>query len=389
MRTAIVAIFKNECEYVLEWIAYHRAVIGITDFIIADNISDDGTTQLLEALDQAGIIKRIVFPRESESAGPQIPAYNYILQQFKDLYDYFLFIDADEFLVNKTGKKLEKFIAQAERHENFGAIALNWQIFGSSGNTYKQNGLVIELFNRASKKNQRVNCHIKSLVSSKAIEKMYIHHADLKENFVCYDETLQQAVFLDQPLDTVSCTGIRTTPFTKDIKNSLFYVAHFAVKSKYEHFLKKASRGSAGGLASRQKGHIYFKTHDLNDEVCLDLKVHADVVFNEIKRLKERLDKKTLYFRYCNAYIDKKHERFSGWVYSDGQIPVSLCFLIDDTKIIELPLNAVRKDVVSKGLSPSEHCGFNYLWSDIGMYKENLRVWIKGSNLIIFEASIS
>src|SRR6188474_819157 len=100
MRTAIVAIFKNECEYVLEWIAYHRAVIGINDFIIADNISDDGTTQLLEALDQAGLIKRIVFPRESESAGPQIPAYNHILEQFKDQYDYFLFIDADEFLVN-------------------------------------------------------------------------------------------------------------------------------------------------------------------------------------------------------------------------------------------------------------------------------------------------
>jgi glycosyltransferase involved in cell wall biosynthesis len=389
MRTAIVAIFKNESEYVLEWIAYHRAIIGINDFIIADNISDDGTTQLLEALEQAGVIKRIVFPRESESAGPQIPAYNHILEQFKSQYDYFLFIDADEFLVNNTGKSLEGYLAEAAEKDNFGAISLNWQIFGSSGNSYKQNGLVTEIFYRASKKNQRVNCHTKSLVSSTAIQKMYIHHADLKENFICYDETLQQTIFLDQPLDTISCEGTRTTPFTKDIKNNLFYIAHFAVKSKYEHFLKKAARGSAGGMSSRQKGQLYFKIHDLNDDTCLDLKKHTDTIADEIKSLKRILQTETLYFSYCNAYIDKKHERFSGWIYSETQLPVTLCFLIDDKKIMELPLNAVRKDVVSKGLSNQENCGFNYLWSDIGIYKESLKVWIKSSNLVIFEANIS
>ena len=388
MRTAIVAIFKNECEYVLEWIAYHRAVIGINDFIIADNISDDGTTQLLEALDQAGIIKRVIFPRESESIGPQIPAYNHIIEQYKAEYDYFLFIDADEFLVNNTGKNLEDYLVEAAQKENFGAIALNWQIFGSSGNTYKKNGLVIETFCRASKKNNRVNCHTKSLVSSKAIEKMHIHHASLKENFVCYDETLQQAAFLNDPHDTVSREDTRTTPFTKTINNSLLYVAHYVVKSKYEHFLKKANRGSAGGLASRQKGKSFFKSHDLNDELCLDLNSNTDIVYNEIRHLKKSLQERTLYFSYCKGYIDKKHDRFSGWIFCDSKNTISLCFLMDDKNIVELPLNTLRIDVVKKGLSTNEHCGFNYLFSDIGLYNESLKVWIKGSNLIIFEANI-
>jgi len=46
MKIAIVAIFKNEFSYILEWISYHLE-IGEDHFYIADNVSDDGTSQLL------------------------------------------------------------------------------------------------------------------------------------------------------------------------------------------------------------------------------------------------------------------------------------------------------------------------------------------------------
>ena len=100
MKVALVAIVKDEHEYMLEWLAYHRAIIGIDGVIVADNVSSDGTSQLLEALDMAGYINRVHYPRLSPDAGPQIPAYNDIVNRFGSDYDYFLFIDADEFLVN-------------------------------------------------------------------------------------------------------------------------------------------------------------------------------------------------------------------------------------------------------------------------------------------------
>lgn len=388
MRIAIAAIFKNECEYILEWIAYHRSVIGIHDFIIADNISDDGSSQLLEALEQASIIKRIVFPRHLENVGPQTFAYNHIIKQYKSDYDYFLFIDADEFLVNNTGSSIEDFIIKAEQKKEFGGLALNWRIFGSSGNTYKKNGLVTETFYRASKKSQRVNCHIKSLVASNAVNEMYIHHAQLKDSFIFYDETLNPAVFLENPLNTEACPEKITAPFTKEINNHVLYVAHFAVKSKQEHFFKKANKGSGASTASRHKGKIYFNIHDINDESCFDLTKHSLTVDKEIRNIAQALKESSLYYNYCSACIDKKHDRFAGWITTDSNKKIILSILIDRKNIVELPLNTIRNDVYSKGLSTIEKCGFDYSWNDIGLYKESICIWIKGSNHIIFEASI-
>jgi hypothetical protein len=389
MRIAIVAIFKNECEYVLEWIAYHRSVIGIKDFIIADNVSDDGTTQLLEALDQAGEIKRIFFPRESETDGPQVPAYNHIIEKYSADYDYFLFIDADEFLVNNTGLSLERFISEFEVNEDFGSLTLNWRIFGSSGNTYRQDGLVIERFYRAANLDEKVNCHVKSLVSSKAVEKMHIHQVDLKEGFACYDETKQKAKFLSLPSDPEPCEGNRTAPFTQNINNSLLYVAHFAVKSKAEHFFKKAGRGSAGGLSSREKGRQYFIGHDLNQQLCLDLFQHVENVEAEIKVLKKSLREKSPFYHYSHVFIDRKDDCFSGWIAIDSDFPLTLNCVLDNKREVELPLNKIRKDVFDKGMAKNKLCGFSYQWSDIGNYGESIKIWIKGGNLMIYESTIS
>ncbi|WHI50417.1 glycosyltransferase family 2 protein [Microbulbifer sp. MLAF003] len=61
MKFGIAAIFKNEYEYILEWIVYHQ-LIGVDAFYIADNVSDDGSSQLLEALDSLGVIKGFISP---------------------------------------------------------------------------------------------------------------------------------------------------------------------------------------------------------------------------------------------------------------------------------------------------------------------------------------
>lgn len=389
MRIALVAIFKNECEYVLEWIAYHRAVLGISDFIIADNVSDDGTSQLLEALDLSGDIKRVFFPRESENIGPQVPAYNFILNKFAADYDFFLFIDADEFLVNNTGKAIADVVQQYSAINNFGAVALNWRIFGSSGNTYKQDGLVIERFYRASKNHETINSHLKSLVAGNRVQKMHIHQADLNDGFIYYDENLQPTQFVNHPSDSEVCIGTKTAPYTKAINNSRLYVAHFAVKSKSEHFQKKASRGSAGGSAGKEKGRQYFIGHDMNYEPCLDLYKHRDEVLAEIILLKKSLREKSPYFNYSQAAIDNKRTQLSGWAITDSDQPLTLTCLLDEKREKELTLNTKRKDLVKMGLSETELCGFSYPWAEIGDFTQSIKVWIKGGNLVIFEMTVS
>ncbi len=388
MKVALVAIVKDEHEYMLEWLAYHRAIIGIDGVIVADNVSSDGTSQLLEALDMAGYINRVHYPRLSPDAGPQIPAYNDIVNRFGSDYDYFLFIDADEFLVNNKAMPIQEILSQYESHADFGALVLNWRIFGSAGNTFKRNGLVTERFYRASRKQEGVNRHTKVLAKSNLIDQIHIHHVQLKTGFVCYDESGLPAVFLRRPSSADICEQGESTPFTKTIMNSGLYIAHFAVKSKAEHFFKKAKRGSAGGKSSHEKGERYFSGHDLNHEECKDLYEHLPAIKGEIASIYSRLNELTPYTSYLRCHVDQTDSVFAGWVATDFDGTVSLKVLLDGVYEKELPLNTVRTDVFSKDISNTELCGFRYAWKEIGDYKKSVAIWVKGGNLVVFEKTI-
>ncbi|NJS39772.1 MAG: glycosyltransferase family 92 protein, partial [Rhodobacteraceae bacterium] len=53
--TALCAILRNEIRGVVEWLAHYKA-LGVDEFLIYDNASDDGTEALLAALAEAGEI---------------------------------------------------------------------------------------------------------------------------------------------------------------------------------------------------------------------------------------------------------------------------------------------------------------------------------------------
>ncbi|MDO8883300.1 glycosyltransferase family 2 protein, partial [Pseudotabrizicola sp.] len=60
-RTAIVTTMKNEGPFILEWIAYHRA-IGVDDFLVYTNDCTDGTDTMLELLQAKGLCQHRVNP---------------------------------------------------------------------------------------------------------------------------------------------------------------------------------------------------------------------------------------------------------------------------------------------------------------------------------------
>ncbi|WP_366916825.1 glycosyltransferase family 2 protein [uncultured Nitratireductor sp.] len=88
---------KDEGPYLLEWIAYHRA-LGVSQFLIADNNSTDGTGDLLRALQSTGFVELLDYP-ETPGVPPQLPAYSELMERFGSEADWIAFIDADEFLL--------------------------------------------------------------------------------------------------------------------------------------------------------------------------------------------------------------------------------------------------------------------------------------------------
>ena len=384
MKIAIICIVKNEFDYILEWLAYHRSVLGITNFIVADNVSDDGTTELLEALDQCGFINREHFPRINNDKGIQADAYNHILKKYGGKYDYMAFIDADEFIVNKTGVDFKKVLKNISGSHDAGAVALNWKIFGSSGLYYQTDQLVTERFTWASRPDHKFNHHIKSILKPSRVREMFIHHAHLKKDKYYYDQK-GKTCFIETITEKEELDLGCVSPFSRTIRNSELYVAHYVVKSKDEHMIKKAKRGSAAGKVSRQKGMGYFKGHDLNQFECFDLSCHSDEVKEEINAIQNRLKTHSLFYSPLRTHVDRIDGVLSGWVGVQNNQEIVIKILIDGVEEVEHDLTVLRPDVLNAGVSVLEKCGFKL---DISKYdKQRLKIWIKGANAVLWDGS--
>lgn len=96
----IVTAMKNEGPYILEWVAHHLS-IGFGHFLVVTNDCEDGTDEILLALQKRGILTHTVNPRVmTEEVGKwQIAALRFA--QFFPAYQsakWILHSDVDEFL---------------------------------------------------------------------------------------------------------------------------------------------------------------------------------------------------------------------------------------------------------------------------------------------------
>ncbi|WP_444935015.1 glycosyltransferase family 2 protein [Microbulbifer sp. JTAC008] len=366
MKFGIAAIFKNEYEYILEWIAYHQ-LIGVDTFYIADNISDDGSSQLLESLDYLGVIKRVYFPRVGDM-GPQVPAYNHILDNYGDEVDLLGFIDADEFIVSTNGMPLKDNLKAFDRIEDAGALALNWRNFGSSGRKFKGEGPVIERFMRASKKDHDFNRHIKTILKPKMTKKMHIHECILHSGRY-YNANLEPTVFED---------NMEIAPKTAEVTFECLRINHYVVKSRQEHLANKERKGSGAGSSTRRKGEGYFKGHDLNDEEDNTLIDLVPAVNQRVEELRAQVCDKSPYLCRGNAVVNAKPDLIFGWAASEFEGALKLRILINGSEYL-VDVNKDRQDVVDRGLSRRLQCGFAFRPPKSLTLKDQVEAYIYGS----------
>lgn len=367
---AIAAIFKNELEYVIEWLAHHR-LLGIEKFFIADNQSDDGTSELLQALDYAGFITRIPFPRIDKNVGPQALAYNYIINNYGDEIDLIGFIDADEFLYADGGVDFLDTLAGLCGIDGCSAIGINWAVFGSGGASRKAIGNVTSRFVRRGYQDYFNNYHIKSLVRPKFVEKMQIHHASLSSGR--YVNT--KGEFIDFP------GSEHVGPKTSNVIWDKIRLNHYVVKSYSELMEKKSNKGSAAGSSSRVKGEEYFKVHDVNDVLDNSLLAQHDSLQKEMLSIEAVLRKNTPYFSYSIGYANIVDQVLSGWVISDFKSEELLRVLITiDNVEHQCLVNRARPDIVRKGLSDNSICGFSMRLPRIISDVSELEVTVYGSS---------
>lgn len=222
MKIAVCCIFKDENDYIEEWINYHKT-IGFDHFIIYDNDSK------ISPMENLGNFKDIITYTKwpGHYVGRQCRAYDDCIKNNKN-YDWIAFIDIDEFIVLLDTKKLN-IKEYLKNYEEFDAVALNWLQFGPSGHKTKQKS-VIYSYTKAcfsAESNKHVKCIVKP---SKINQRVGNPHF-----FPCKTVNVE--------FNTVN------GPFSDPVINKHMRINHYVTRSE-EDFKDKIVRGGGNAIRS-------------------------------------------------------------------------------------------------------------------------------------------
>lgn len=174
MRVTEVAFTKNEGRFLLEWLAFHRA-IGVDDFLVYTNDCEDESPALLDRLTEMGIVTHVPNPL---AAGEKPQNKALALANEHPLVkraDYVLQIDPDEFLCIKVGQgRIADLLATApDAH----AICIQMRFFGDSGFSAMPDGLMTEHLTHASREDFDFNAIVKSIaLNTPLFDKVTANH---------------------------------------------------------------------------------------------------------------------------------------------------------------------------------------------------------------------
>ena len=231
-RIALCAIVRNEIRGIVEWLAHHKA-LGFTEFLIYDNDSTDGTTELLTALDDAGEVLHLPWPHEV-GARPQRLAYEHARKHSEA--DWLAFFDADEFLVLHRDATIGDFLARFD--PDVAAVAVNWVVLGSGGQADWRAAPVMERFTDALPAGAAENRTVKAMGRRERLSGTGIHRVSVAEGRYVMPSG-QEAVF-----DGLTASVVPEV--------SVAALHHYAVKSR-EEFGEKRDRGHANSQFPARK----------------------------------------------------------------------------------------------------------------------------------------
>jgi hypothetical protein len=252
---------KDEGPFVLEWIAWHRAV-GVTDFVVYTNHCSDGTDRLLDRLNAMGIVTHLENPAVAQgSTYFQPAALSHIQAQAAfAAADFFISMDVDEFVNVRVGEgRLADLFAATGPFDVLSVFEIN---HGSNRREGYERGWVKDLFPRHQ--GERPGPHkavrgVKSIVRpGPAIAQVRNHRPDLAlppDEVVWLDGSGRPLAALaeDRSLNGTDCRG----------GYDLVSLDHFPLRS-LASYLVKVFRGDVV-IDGKRVGQRYWRVRNANE----------------------------------------------------------------------------------------------------------------------------
>ena len=277
----IVGCMKNEAPYIVEWVAYHRA-IGVDNFLIYTNDCSDGTAEILDRLQEMGVLQH----RNNDNWKGNSPQQYALNQSLKEPVimkaDWIIHIDVDEFMNIRMGNgTLPELL---ERFPEVTNIAMTWRLFGHNGVTTLNDDFVIDQFDGAAPKfcpKPHTVWGFKTMFKNiGAYEKISCH----RPNKLVEDHRAQVKWINGSGRDMTreaADKGWRSS--VKSIGYDLIQLNHYALRSA-ESYLVKRQRGRALHV-DRSIGINYWIRMDWSDNKDLTIKRNLSRLQEEYDRL--------------------------------------------------------------------------------------------------------
>lgn len=147
-KIVLITAMKNEGPFLLEWIAYHRA-LGVTNFIVFTNDCTDGTDTFLDLLAARGIVEHYENPFREMKLKPQHAGFR-AAEQMPTVQnaDWLMTSDVDEFINVHVGDGYLKDLFAAVGDANM--ISCTWRLFGNSDLEAYEDDFLLRQFTRCA-----------------------------------------------------------------------------------------------------------------------------------------------------------------------------------------------------------------------------------------------
>ena len=253
MKVYLCALAKNEHDYINEWVA-HYVKLGFDKIYIYDN-DDKGSKDIYKCIDKQ-YSKHLVFVdiRGKHYNNIQGKMYSEFYKLHKDMFDWCLFCDIDEFLV---GIENIKDFLRNPTFNYVNQIRIKWRLFGDNNLIERDmNKCVMETFKEEVKvaytRDMKRTCGLPN--QGKAIIKG--HLTDIEFQSVHFANSVRYKTILKSclPSGRVCNSGVE---IKENYSKENVFLNHYMTKSLSEFVKQKVNRGDAV-FANRKIDFWYY-----------------------------------------------------------------------------------------------------------------------------------
>lgn len=250
-KVALCAIVRSEENYLQEWIEYHLA-LGFEHLFIYDN--NDPENDAVRLLCQGkSWERRISIINYRGYQGVQLLAYNDCYMRNGKEFDWFAFLDADEFLTlgpETQAKTIGEYLAEAADCDE---ILVNWLYYGDNGKARQEPGSLIERFPEGLPQSAE-NRHVKTIARS-GLPLQFVRNPHVMEGLARIADDCFRPVPYEEPMSPFKTPSYRR-----------LYIRHYGTKTIEEYIRYKIRRGAADQHTNPYRLELFYRVNERSRE---------------------------------------------------------------------------------------------------------------------------